>query len=157
MTIFIILLIFLVALTFLFRSSANYFDSALKNLFVLLSPLISLSNSSWNESEIIYNKSRTPSVTSFLLNSFVKNACSSLFISSNNMDWFFVSDPRKLKNNCSIGSSVLLADMFRFFLLFICRKNVEKCCFLALFTPKITLLDWFWSVRPVFFPLYFKK
>ena len=64
MAILIILLIFSAVSTFVFRSSANIFDSVLKNLFLSLSPLISSSNSSWTESEIVGKKSRTPSVAS---------------------------------------------------------------------------------------------
>ena len=64
MAILIILLIFSAVSTSVFRSSANIFDSALRNLFLSLSPLISSSNSSWTESEIVGKKSRTPSVAS---------------------------------------------------------------------------------------------
>ena len=81
--------------------------------------LLSSLSSSWIKSEIVDSKSRTLSVTSLMLLSFVKNASSSLLISSNNMGWFFVSDPKNLKNNLSVGSYnssfILLVDMFRAF------------------------------------------
>ena len=118
MAIFIILLIFSVVSTFAFRSSVNFFDSALSNLFLSRSLLISLPNSFWTESGIVDNKFRTLSVASLSLFSFAKNASSSLLISSNSMAWFSVSYPANFENNSSIGFTILLADMFFFFFSF---------------------------------------
>ena len=115
MAIFIILLILSVVSTFAFRSSANFFDSALSNLFLSRSLLISLPNSFWTESGIVDNKFRTLSVASLSLFSFAKNASSSLLISSNSMAWFSVSYPANFENNSSIGFTILLADIYFFF------------------------------------------
>ena len=103
MAIFIILLIFSVVSTFAFRRSANFFDSALSNLFLSRSLLISFPNSFWTESGIVDNKFRTLSVASLSLFSFAKNASSSLLISSNSMAWFSLCYPTNFEKNSSIG------------------------------------------------------
>ena len=127
-------------------------SSVLSNLFLSRSLLISLPNYFWTESGIVDNKFRTLSVASLSLFSFAKNASSSLLISSNSMARFSVCYPSNFENNSPIGFTILFAEIFFFFfLLFISWENIEKCCFLALFTPKMVFRLILVSARCIFY------
>ena len=141
MAIFIILLIFSAVSTFAFRSSANFFDSSLSNLFLSRSLLISLPNSFWTESGIVDNKFRTLSVASLSLFSFAKNASSSLLISSNSMARFSVCYPSNFENNSPIGFTILFAEIFFFFFCSLFLGKIEKKAAFWPFLPRKWFLD----------------
>ena len=137
MAILILLLFFSAVSTLVFRSKANIFNIALTNLFLSLSLLISSSNYSWTESKIFNNKSRALSVASLSLLSFVKNASSSLLISSNNMAWFSVFDLRTLRIivplillNCQ------LTCLSSFFVAYLPGKFIKMLFFGSFLPPK---------------------